>query len=205
MTNSYDVCGDSESIIETFLCLLHGLVGADYSVRPDAGGLVISESIHFRACIAALFFANTTGLQVLLERSRPNVLLDAFLNDSYRLPAPLRYEVAELLLRLGADPAVTPDGQSLLLHAAAADGDATFVALLLDGGVQPDEHVPGEGDWTALMMAAYNGHAEVARILLSSGADAKRKNADKQDARSLAEQAGHSIVVRVLDEHSLRT
>lgn len=56
-----------------------------------------------------------------------------------------------------------------LLIAAAELGRAGAVADLLDAGFPADE--PDESGVTALMVAGWNGHAEVVRLLLEAGAD----------------------------------
>jgi ankyrin repeat protein len=56
-----------------------------------------------------------------------------------------------------------------LLFEAVRLGRASAVGALLDAGVPVDE--PNEQGGTALMTAAWNGHAEVVRRLLAAGAD----------------------------------
>lgn len=59
------------------------------------------------------------------------------------------------------------------LHYAAQDGCAEEIAGLLSMGLIDI----GEGDqdgWSPLMVSAYEGHSQVARILLNRGADVSK-------------------------------
>ena len=80
------------------------------------------------------------------------------------------------LLGDGADPTATDVVGWFPLYQAACGGDshsedhAKVIATLIDHGVHPDQRTPnGE---TALMAAAYRGHAPCCAILVMKGADA---------------------------------
>jgi ankyrin repeat protein len=80
------------------------------------------------------------------------------------------------LLGDGADPTATDVVGWFPLYQAACGGDshsedhAKVIATLIDHGVHPDQRTPnGE---TALMAAAYRGHAPCVAILVMRGADA---------------------------------
>ena len=80
------------------------------------------------------------------------------------------------LLGDGADPSATDVVGWFPLYQAACGGDshsedhAKVIATLIDHGVHPDQRTPnGE---TALMAAAYRGHAPCVAILVMKGADA---------------------------------
>ena len=49
------------------------------------------------------------------------------------------------------------------------------------------------------MIAAENGHADVVRVLLNSGADADIRDKDGRMARDLASMAGKSETARILN------
>lgn len=61
------------------------------------------------------------------------------------------------------DEGITP------LMAAAKEGDTQTVVRLISEGSDPDE--TSAYGWTALMFAAWQGHEDVARLLVQSGAD----------------------------------
>ena len=80
------------------------------------------------------------------------------------------------LLGDGADPTATDVVGWFPLYQAACGGDshsedhAKVIATLIDHGVHPDQRTPnGE---TALMAAAYRGHAPCVAMLVMKGADA---------------------------------
>ena len=63
------------------------------------------------------------------------------------------------------------------------------------------DHVTPAGQ-TPLMLAALFGRAEIARALLSAGADPSRRDELGNDARSLADGQGHAEIVRLIDERA---
>ena len=101
-------------------------------------------------------------------RPRPKALISAcYAGDLERVVA---------LLGDGADPSATDVVGWFPLYQAACGGDshsedhAKVIATLIDHGVHPDQRTPnGE---TALMAAAYRGHAPCVAILVMKGADA---------------------------------
>ena len=76
------------------------------------------------------------------------------------------------------------------------------VRLLLEKGAEVN--IKGPGGFTALMLAASNGHAETVRLLLEKGADLNAKTRLGQTALVLASQAGRSDAVKVLSEKGAR-
>ena len=94
---------------------------------------------------------------------------------------------ARLLLQHGADPNLAgDDGNSPLIAAAMASGDAGrgVAALLLDAEAEID-HQSEEGA-TALMMACNNSNVEVARLLLERGANKDLRMNGGYDAKFIA-------------------
>ena len=83
-------------------------------------------------------------------------------------------------------------GRTALMLAAAANPDATVVALLIKAGARVNAR--GPQGWTALMMAAYNNpNPQVVISLLKAGADPK-----------LRSQAGHTALDYGRDNLSLK-
>ena len=94
---------------------------------------------------------------------------------------------ARLLLQHGADPNLADnDGNSPLLRAAMASGDAGrgVAALLLDAGAEIDHQ--GNGRMTALMVACQYSNVEVARLLLERGANKDLRMDGGYDAKFIA-------------------
>src|SRR5688500_16114874 len=72
------------------------------------------------------------------------------------------------------DPfARSPSTGDTLLHFVAVWGDLHAAQLLVDAGVEID--LPGEDYFTPLHTAISHGHLELAKLLLSRGADPAKK------------------------------
>ncbi|XP_048064925.1 peroxisomal NADH pyrophosphatase NUDT12 [Megalobrama amblycephala] len=80
---------------------------------------------------------------------------------------------------------------------ASSRGDVETVSVLTS---QSRELLNRRGDqgWTALMLAARNGHYEVAKVLLSNGCDTSVTNRSGQTAADVAQFWGHRHVARLL-------
>lgn len=131
------------------------------------------------------------------------------------------HEAASLLLRQGAGITLTkPNGMSILdiaasreherlypllmtarFFAAARLGEFEMLTALLEEGVDVNSYSP-QG-WTALMMAAVNGHLDAARVLLNYGADLGIQDERGWTAAKLAAHKGHLDVARFLDQHTI--
>jgi len=79
---------------------------------------------------------------------------------------------------------------------AALKGDTPTIVTLLDANADINA-VSTDGD-TALMAAAFAGHAEVVRILLARGASAAIQNRDRETAFEIAERQGQTRVSEML-------
>ncbi|NOK06149.1 ankyrin repeat domain-containing protein [Myxococcus sp. CA006] len=74
--------------------------------------------------------------------------------------------------------------------------DDSGATALFGRGANPD--LADEGGNTPLHTAARNGHAEVIELLLTGGADARRRNAAGESAADRAHQQGHTkLAVRL--------
>jgi ankyrin repeat protein len=85
---------------------------------------------------------------------------------------------AQLLEFDGVDAKVKDPNESGLfgttpLHSVAIWGDVESARILLDAGAEID--VPAEEDCTALHEAINQGHLEMVKLLVSRGADLKRR------------------------------
>ncbi|MCF7853260.1 MAG: ankyrin repeat domain-containing protein [Candidatus Pacebacteria bacterium] len=150
-------------------------------------------------CEAAHAGKYTTVKQALDAGANPNVA-DGQMHTPLMLAAYNGHaDIVKALLAAGADVDRTdPVGRTALMFASSGPFPDAVRALLAHGAnVNLSDR--GEG-WTPLMWAAAEGNLEVVKILLESGADKERKDADKDTAYSFAVRKGHSEVVRLLKE-----
>ncbi|KAM0335773.1 hypothetical protein ACHAQA_000823 [Verticillium albo-atrum] len=128
-----------------------------------------------------------------------------------------RFEMARMLLDMGANPRVVGYWGRTALSMAANNGDTEIVRLLIEHGAhlrEPgSETSPGEAQLevvnatgcTALWEAADHGHAEVVGMLLEKGANVEAKSpVNKRTVLFAALTKGHVSVVRLLVEAGAR-
>jgi ankyrin repeat protein len=89
-----------------------------------------------------------------------------------------------------------------LLHVMSKRGDVRPVEWLLEHGVDPDVRwAHWDAEVTPLHLAALGGHADVARALLSRGADPRiRDSKHDSDAIGWAEHFGRSDIARLMTD-----
>ena len=80
-----------------------------------------------------------------------------------------RYEAAETLLRLGANPNALDFQRYDIVTIAAVKNDVKMLRIALDHGGNP-RAITSPYDGTALIAAAHAGHVEVVRLLIDAGA-----------------------------------
>lgn len=85
---------------------------------------------------------------------------------------------------------------------AASDGDPEEVSRLLGLGVQVN--TKDRWGWTAMSMAAYGGHEEVARVLISHRASLDHRDVDDDTPLTLALNKGHRNLVLMIEEEMTR-
>jgi len=111
----------------------------------------------------------------------------------------------DLLLARGADVnAVSRNADANApLHAAAAGGaDSAVMRRLVEAGARVNHRQ--SGGFTALHEIAAIGNADVARLLLDSGAQPDARNSEGQTPGDLARAAGHVALADVLDDVARR-
>jgi uncharacterized protein len=109
-------------------------------------------------------------------------------------------KIVEMLIEAKADVnAQDKIGTSALMFAASAPKATETVQLLLDSGAKINM-VDSNEHFSALMWAAAEGQAENVALLLKHKADASLKDIDGDTAESFAAKAGHTAVVKILQE-----
>jgi len=98
---------------------------------------------------------------------------------------------------------VTSDAAAEELWCAAESGDLAALDRICSRGV--DVNARNKSGMTALMRAAYHGHAQIVRALVRRGADPNLARNDKFTALALAAFFGHTETVRTLIEHGAKT
>ena len=122
-------------------------------------------------------FAKSHDLNCQLEHGTP-LCLGAFEG---------RVKVVKLLLKLGADPNYQSGNRWTPLIAAANDGRSRIVEILLDAGADPNKQdTKGQGPLHHLCFCPRKSAAEVAKLLISRGADPLLKNLEGHTAYRVA-------------------
>lgn len=110
-------------------------------------------------------------------------------------------DTINMLLHLGAQATLlTTQGLTALHTAATHCRSVASIRRLVEAGCPIDARVTQNG-FTALHMAAYQGHADCVQMLLDSGASTDLTVPESgKNARSLAASRGYDAVERVLTE-----
>lgn len=147
--------------------------------------LAIREGAY--GVVRALLAHPGTDLERKAVNGNTALMMTAFKGDE---------ESARRLLDKGAK--VNQPGWTAL-HYAAASGDDAIATLLLERGAKIDALSPkASGALTPLMMAAREGKASTARVLLGKGAKRGLKDVEGRTAAQIARQAGHDELAELL-------
>ncbi len=109
-----------------------------------------------------------------------------------------RLDLAELLIRAGADVTAVNAFDVAPLSLAAINGSAAMLETLLDAGADP--HTSGAQSETVLMTTARTGQADAVSMLLSRGADVNATQSSGQTALMWAAAEGHAATIQTLIE-----
>jgi ankyrin repeat protein len=144
-------------------------------------------------------------VRTLLAGNKQNDSVNASDSDGTR---PLHWavradqlEIAEQLIRAGADASAQNRLGVTPLYIAAENGNAAMIRKLLDAGANANQVDRMTGE-TVLMVATRTGDVDAVRTLLNRGADPNAVEPQLQTtALMLAAASGHAPVVRALLDH----
>ncbi|KAJ7926134.1 ankyrin repeat-containing domain protein [Mycena leptocephala] len=109
-------------------------------------------------------------------------------------------DLAQLLLKHGADVNARGGRHGNALQAASSRGHLDLARLLLEHGA--DINVQGGPHGNALQAASSGGHLGLAQLLLEHGADINVQDGPHGNALQAASSGGHLDLARLLLEHS---
>jgi len=107
-------------------------------------------------------------------------------------------EVAALLLKLGADPYIGDNENSMPIHLAAVSGSNEIIDMLLKQGVDID--IQDENGMTSLIFALSRRQVEAAEHLIQKGADVKLQTLNGFTPIQMAAIIGDIEMVKLLVE-----
>ena len=141
---------------------------------------------------------HSTHPPLLSAQEMPPALAPTFLLSSKRRPLLSLHSSTPLSLVL-----LVLHRQEIKLHAAVRKNNLSGVHKALEdlptnGSEKADVNAVADNDWTALQIAAWMGHTDVIRILLSKGADILAARDNGATAVYLAAEQGQDDAVRVL-------
>lgn len=171
-------------------------------VTLSGGGLGAAGNT---ALVDAARAANWAAVRsLLIEGARGDIVNASDADGSRPLHWAVRadeLEIAELLLRAGADATAQNRLGVTPLYLAAQNGNAAMIRTLLAAGASTNQVDRTTGE-TVLMVATRTGDVDAVRTLLKSGADPNATEPQVQlTALMLAAEGGHTGVVRALLEH----
>jgi len=109
-------------------------------------------------------------------------------------------DMAELLLRAGADPSLGCKAIGVAnstLHQAVIGGDAQMTRLLLRAAPHLDPDVRGKNGMTPLCLAARSNQVECARALVDGGADPRAEYASGKSAFDIARTNQRTAILKL--------
>ncbi|KAM8976881.1 uncharacterized protein RCH25_036078 [Pelodytes ibericus] len=168
-----------------------------YGAQPDVSGLDGRTALR-----AAAWGGHEGPVRALLKAGAQSNLADVEGRTPLMAAAYMGHRsVAQLFLEAGADVnRCDCEGRTALAVAClcvpAGHEHPELVSLLLEHGADPE--LEDKDGATPLLVAAYEGQAEVAELLLEAGADPDRAGKGRVTPLLAAASGGHAETVRVL-------
>jgi len=159
-----------------------------------------------RGELTYLQYALTRGQQALaIALIRNGALVDAqYPNGTYLLHRATSYSMSAVVSALLRELAIVDVVDSVgvtPLHEAAAKGYTGIIRSLLNAGA--DVNARTQKRWTPLHHAARFGHSAATRFLLRQGAKPFATNSEGKNAKQLARQLQHDVVIEILSSRKL--
>ncbi len=162
--------------------------GADASLATKAGGGALSIAVQNKHIdIVRILLENDTSTISIKEKDLALCIASESNGE----------DIVKLLFEYKrADADFTLDGKQMALYAAAQNGHAGTVNILLKHDVAPTT-----GEYNAVYIASLRGHTDVVRLLLKYGADANfALPKEGWTALHAASEKGHVSTVKLLLE-----
>ena len=178
------------------------LLAANYLFERGASG----RGKMSRGELTYLQYALTRGQQALaIALIRNGALVDVqYPNGTYLLHRAASYSMGAIVNALLRELAIVNVVDSVgvtPLHEAAAKGHTRIMRSLLNAGA--DVNARTKKRWTPLHHAARFGHSGATRLLLKQGAKPFATNSEGKNAKQLARQLQHGLVIEILSSGKL--
>jgi ankyrin repeat protein len=110
-------------------------------------------------------------------------------------------DIADRLIKAGADPDIADNKHMTALIWAVYEGKENTAKVLIDAGADLD--LTDENGRTVLIYASWKGYVEIARMLVNAGADTTIMDDEGKTAYMLAEEKEHPGITEILKNYEM--